>query len=74
MLDSDEYWNDADPEHLVCPCGEDLFEIAVAFAHRRGGSIKWVSIGRRCVACGTLGCFADWKINYEPSDHLYGRV
>ncbi|MBN2193608.1 MAG: hypothetical protein JW751_12395 [Polyangiaceae bacterium] len=46
----------------------------MGFSHHDDGSIKWVTVGTRCVACGILGVPAEWKIDYEPSDHLYGQV
>ena len=74
MLDSDEFWDDAEPEECVCPCGNDVHEVAVAFAHRSDQTVRWVTVGGRCIACGVLGAFADWKIDYAPTDHLYARV
>ena len=74
MLDSDEHSSDASLEECACPCGGENFQLAVAFAHRSDRSIKWVTIGARCTACGVLGAFADWKIDYEPADHLYRVV
>jgi len=74
MLDSAEFWEDDEHDECACPCGGEVFEVAVGFAHRDDGSIKWVSIGLRCVACGILGVYADWKIDYEPCGHLYAAV
>ena len=74
MLDSAEYWADAEPQECACPCGEDEFELAVAFARTTAGAIRWVTIGARCVKCELLGAYADWKIDYEPADHLYSAI
>jgi hypothetical protein len=80
MLDSVEYIDDANPEECACPCGGEEFELAVGFAmvdvanaegSRVGREVKWVSIGGRCARDGTLGVFADWKIDYGPTDHLF---
>lgn len=75
MLDSAEHW-DEDGEHdeCACPCEGEVFEAAVGFALREDGSVKWVSVGLRCVECGILGTYADWKIDYEPSAGLLDRV
>ena len=59
--------------HWVLKDGE-VFQVAVAFAHREDKSLKWVTVGLRCVACGVLGAYADWKIDYEPTAHLYAAV
>lgn len=41
------------------------------FAHREDHSVKWVTVGGRCLGCGVLGAYADWKIDYDATDHLY---
>jgi hypothetical protein len=74
MLDSEDYKEDATPEAAACPCGGETFNVAVGFALRDDGSIKWVYSGLRCVTDGTLGVYGDWKIDYEPSEQLFGRV
>ena len=74
MLDGDEHSSDASLEECACPCGGENFQLAVTFAHRPDRSIKWVTIGARRTACGVLGAFTDWKIDYEPADHLYRAV
>jgi hypothetical protein len=71
MLDSAEYVDDASPEDVACPCGGEEFELAVGYALRKGAGVRWVSIGARCVRDGTLGVYADWKIDYGPTDHLF---
>jgi hypothetical protein len=80
MLDSAEYIDDASPEECACPCGGEEFELAVGYAMTdvanedgspAGREVKWVSIGARCVRDGTLGVYADWKIDYGPTDHLF---
>ena len=74
ICDSGEYWDDAEPEEVTCPCGKDAYEVAVGFSHRDDGSVKWITVGNRCLACGVLGAVADWKIDYDPTGHLYGLV
>jgi hypothetical protein len=70
IADSAEYWDDAEPEAVQCPCGEDAFETGVAIALREDGDVRWITVGVRCVACGVLGAPVDWKIDYSPTDHL----
>jgi hypothetical protein len=74
MLDSSDHWGEAAPEECECPCGQALFEVAVSFAHRNDASVKWVAVGLRCVSCSILGTYADWKIDYDPTEHLYDAV
>ena len=74
MLDSEDYWDDAEPEAVLCACGADQFEVSVGFSLRATGDVRWISIGTRCAADGRLGCCADWKIDYGPSADLLERV
>ena len=74
VCDSDEIWDEAEPHAVECPCGRDVFELAVGFSHRDDGTIRWITVGVRCVECGVLAAPAEWKIDYEPAEHLYDRV
>ena len=74
MLDSAEYLEEAELEEAQCPCGGELFEPAVGFALRDTGEVRWVYVALRCVADGVLGVYADWKIDYSPTDHLPAAV
>jgi len=74
VCDSEEHWSDAEPEVAICPCHAKAFEIAVAFSHDDDASVKWITVGNRCVNCGVLGAAVDWKIDYGPTDHLYDQV
>ena len=76
ICDSEEYWDEANPKRWICVCGSDTANLGVAYsiydepdADRRP-VIRWLSIGTRCHVCGILGCFAGWKVAYEPSHHL----
>jgi len=78
LLDSEEYWNDCEPDVIRCPdCNNDIFNIGIGFVYRKNDShyesnnpVKWVYIGNRCVKCGLLGSCGDWGINYAPTDNL----
>lgn len=74
LLDSEDYWEDADPGDASCPCGHEVFEVGVGFALRDDGDIRWVYVGARCVACGTLGVYADWEIDYSPTANLFNKI
>lgn len=74
IADSADYWEEAEPGEAACPCGEESFEVGVAFSLREDGDVRWISVGGRCVACGVLGTYADWKIDYGPTDHLLTAV
>lgn len=70
IADSEEFWDDADPGEAGCPCGSDEFETAVAYSLGGDGSVRWVTVGLRCRQDGAVGIYADWKIDYGPTDHL----
>ncbi|QDY78829.1 hypothetical protein [Streptomyces qinzhouensis] len=70
LADSEEFWAEADPGEAACPCGGEEFEAAVAFSLTDDGSVRWVTIGLRCRKDGAVGVYADWKIDYGPTDHL----
>jgi hypothetical protein len=74
ICDSQEAWDAGEPEEVVCPCGVNFFELAVAFSHRDDGTVKWLTVGLRCGGCGILGAAVDWKIDYSPASHLYDQV
>ena len=77
IADSADYWDDAeDAEYFcACPCGEEDFAGAVGFSLREDGQdVRWIYLGLRCLACGVLALYADWKISYGPSLHLLDQA
>ncbi|MFD8019011.1 hypothetical protein ACFV6G_01100 [Streptomyces lavendulae] len=74
IADSEEFWQDADPGEACCPCGSEEFESAVAFSLAGDGSVCWVTLGLRCHKDGATGVYADWKIDYSPTDHLLPMI
>ncbi len=75
MLDSEEYWDEATPDKWKCvECKGDKTNVGVGYSYYEDGEVKWVYIGCRCPKCGILGCFAGWKIGYEPSRHLLDQA
>ena len=74
MLDSAEFLDDAEMGTAACPCGHETFDVAVGFALRDDGDVRWVSVGLRCRNDGQLGVYTDWKIDYSPSRNLLTAV
>ncbi|AQZ67216.1 hypothetical protein BKM31_42350 [[Actinomadura] parvosata subsp. kistnae] len=70
VADSADYVDEADLGECACPCGGEEFAVAVGFALRGDGEVRWVSVGLRCLRDGSLGVYADWKIDYSPTAHL----
>jgi hypothetical protein len=63
--DSGEFWADARPARCICPeCAGEAHEVGVGFSLRADGDVRWLTVGQRCVRCGVLGSFVDWKIDY----------
>ena len=56
------------------PVRRKFFELVVGFSHRDDGTVKWITVGLRCVDCGILDSPVDWKIDYSPASHLYDQV
>ena len=76
LLDCEEVYEDAEPVQMKCPvCKQGKeYNVKVGFIRRENGSVKWVYIGNRCVNCGALGSFLDWKIDYEPTDEMERNI
>ncbi len=65
-------------EH-ACICDEAVFEITAGASLYREDNVltddvKWFYIGCRCVSCGLVGCFADWKNEFEGFQKLLSNV
>ena len=65
-----DHVDDCEFGEATCPCGGDLFGVAVGFSLLDDGEVRWVSLGLRCRSDGQLGVYTDWKIDYGPSRHL----
>lgn len=76
LLDCEDVWEDANPKLRKCSiCKKSkVYNVKVGFVRRENGSVKWVYIGNRCTACGTLGSYLDWKIDYEPTDEMEKNI
>ena len=76
VCDSDEYWEDAEPELCKCvECKSTIVNVGVGFAlYEDKKDIHWIHVGARCSKCGVLGCYAGWKVGYSPSLHLIEKA
>jgi len=73
--DSAAYLEGASLESHVCLCDSPDFEITVGLALYTGSEdIRWLYIGCRCLACGLVGNFADWKNEYSDYRKLLALV
>lgn len=71
MLDGADHEDEQDGDEAGCPCGGETFEIAVGYALRDDGDVRWVSVGMRCLTDGGCGVYTDWKIDYGPTAQLF---
>ena len=71
IADSEEFWEEASPKLVKCPCGKSEYEVGVGFSLRSDGEVRWITVGNRCVSCGILAACADWKVDYAPTHHLF---
>jgi hypothetical protein len=76
LADSDEFWDETEPEQVFCSCGHDSFEVGIGFSMRKSepDEVKWITVGVRCGACGILASPVDWKSDFLPSQHLLSRA
>ena len=45
-----------------CVCGKSHFENSVGVSVYKGTEdVRWLYVGCRCVACGLMGCYGEWK-------------
>ena len=80
ICDSDEFWDDAEPDPWACAsCGCKACNAAAGFAlydpePGEQPDVKWISAGARCTEYGTLTHAAGWKVAYGPSYQLLDRA
>jgi hypothetical protein len=73
--DSEEYLAGAALEECACPCGSEQFEITVGVSLYDGSEdVRWLYLGCRCVRCGMVAVYGDWKNEFPGYHELLGRV
>ncbi len=60
--DSENFIADAALDHAECVCGNKHLELTVGV------------LGARCVDCGLVGVYGDWKNGYNGYQELLNRV
>lgn len=75
MGDSAEYLDVASLGECECPCGRGFFEITVGVALYQGSQdVKWIYVGCRCIRCGLVACYGDWKNEFEDFRKLLAMI
>lgn len=65
VADSAEYLAEATLEECGCPCGGVSFEMSIGVAlYAESLDVRWLYLGLRCVRCGLVACYGDWKNEY----------
>jgi hypothetical protein len=73
--DSTEYLADAQLEECACPCGAEVFELTIAVSlYRDSDDVRWLYVGARCARCGLIGCYGDWKNEFQGYKELLTRA
>ena len=76
MGDSADFLEEAEVGQHDCVCEKDILQITVGISRYRNeddslsDDVRWLYIGCRCIACGMLGCYADWKNEYNVYQEL----
>ena len=73
--DSDEYLAEAELGECACPCAGEEFEITVGVSLYEGSEdVKWFYLACRCLKCGLVAVYGDWKNEFEDYRGLLARV
>lgn len=71
--DSDEFWEQVEPEAVRCSCEGEAFEVGVGYSLEADDEVDWITVGCRCLACGAMMTAAEWKIDYKPTEQLFEK-
>ncbi len=75
MGDGAQYLSEATPNSHECICGASEFELTAGVALYDGSEdVRWFYIGCFCMSCHLVGCFADWKNEFEGWQKLLSNV
>ncbi len=80
MGDSADYADDAEVGQHTCVCEGEIFQITAGVHRYRNQDdslsldVRWLYLGCRCVECGLVGCFADWKNEYNGYEQLLAMI
>jgi hypothetical protein len=80
MGDSADYADDAEVGQHTCVCEGEVFQITAGVHRYRdeddslSPDVRWLYLGCRCVECGLVDCFADWKNEYNGYEQLLAMM
>lgn len=64
--DSEQHWDEADTGDATCPCKKKVFRLALGYCADNDNDVTWMIVGAQCIACKTVGVYADWSVDHEP--------
>lgn len=76
MGDSEDYESEAEVELHQCVCEREVFQITAGVHRYRNDDdspsddVRWLYIGCRCPSCELIGCYADWKNEFNGYEKL----
>ncbi|MEQ8637118.1 hypothetical protein [Gimesia maris] len=80
MGDSEDYTDEAEVEKHFCVCDAEVFQITAGIHRYRNeddslsADVRWLYLGCRCVDCGLVGSYADWKNEFNGYEELLSRM
>lgn len=80
MGDSAHFVDEAEPSQHECICEADVFRITAGVHRYRNqddslsNDVRWLYLGCRCPSCGLVGCYADWKNEYNGYAELLAMM
>lgn len=75
IADSEEYLEEAELQPSICICEEEEFEITVGLAlYENSEDVRWLYLGCRCIKCGLVGVYGDWKNEYNGYRELLSKI
>ena len=78
--DSADFAEEAEVAQRECVCAEGVFQITAGLHRYRNeddslsNDVRWLYLGCRCPSCGVVGCYADWKNEYNGYQELLARM
>ncbi|MEZ6040119.1 MAG: hypothetical protein R3C20_06415 [Planctomycetaceae bacterium] len=80
MGDSADFVDEAEPSQHECICEGDVFQITAGIHRYRNQDdslshdVRWLYLGCHCPTCGLVGCYADWKNEYNGYTELLAKM
>lgn len=67
MGDADEYFDEVETmDEMECICGGNEFKVTSGVSlYKDSEDIRWYYLGLLCTKCGCMGCYGDWKNEYN---------